>query len=152
MLICIIRATFDTIIYFIGVAVLIPFGPFVAWQIACSTLWEFLDKHTIRGIQGVEYFSGKVGPYFSELTRHPKIGLSACYWYIWLSLCQCLYHWVVMFHGVIPGVFTVSHLYNHWVLTLRQKLTRGDSPRIRETVITTGHTQMNWRRKKSLKV
>ena len=80
-----VPTTFDNIKYFIGVAILIPFGPFVAWQIACSTLWEFVDKHTIRAIQGVEYFSGKVGPYFSGLTRHPKDGF-VCLLLIYLAV------------------------------------------------------------------
>ena len=162
----------------LGLLILVPFGPFVAWQIFWCTLWEFADKKLIGGIGLVQRFSEKVGPTFSGMMRHPADGfvvllllwlgvvMPCAFFYelrrsmtegfsivrclafnllrigpmyanfMWVyvmchkeahclggslfkrGVCDKLFsrafnHWVGIFHGVVPGVFTISHLYNH---------------------------------------
>ncbi|GMH87473.1 hypothetical protein TrST_g13281 [Triparma strigata] len=161
-----------------GILILVPFGPFVAWQVFWCTVWEFVDKKSLNLIQLCAKASDVVGPKLKGLVRHPKDGfviillvylgvfMPALFFYeLNLSLTagfnykRCLAfnlfrigpmyanfmwvyvmchkeghaingsllkrgimdklfgsmfnHWVGMFHGVIPGVFTISHIHNH---------------------------------------
>jgi len=161
-----------------GILILVPFGPFVAWQVFWCTVWEYFDKKSLNLIQLCAKASDMVGPKLKGLVRHPKDGfviillvylgvfMPALFFYeLNLSLTagfnykRCLAfnlfrigpmyanfmwvyvmchkeghaingsllkrgimdklfgsmfnHWVGMFHGVIPGVFTISHIHNH---------------------------------------
>jgi hypothetical protein len=171
----------ETLTFLAGLAFLIPFGPFVAWQIFWCSLWEFVDKKTInlsndKGI--IARACDVINPHLARFTRHPKDGfviillvylgalMPAAFFYelhhaytFGFSIKRCLIfnlvrigpqyanfmwvyvmchkeghciggsllkrgilhnlfggtfnYWVGPFHGVVPGVFTVSHIHNH---------------------------------------
>jgi len=159
-----------------GVTVLVTFGPFIACQIACCTLWEWVDKRTINLIGFSTRLAEAVSPVTNHFVKSEKDGfmvlmlvlqgvlLPAWFFYelhlatihgvqwhrIFLynlgrigpmymnfMYCYTLCHkeahnfgnlfkqpynrvfkfvfnrWVGVFHGVLPGVFTISHVFNH---------------------------------------
>ena len=65
---------YEALTFFLGCVILLPFGPFVAWDIFWCTAWEFVDKKTLGLIQMCAKLSDYVSPRLSALTRHPKDG------------------------------------------------------------------------------
>ena len=171
----------EALTFVAGLCFLVPFGPFVVWQVFWCTIWELADKYTI----GLSHDKGiiarqveKINPFLARFTRNPKDGfvvmllfyLGAFFpalffhelyhaYTFGFSIKRCLAfnlfrigpqyanfmwvyvmchkeghciggsllkrgvmdtlfggafnYWVGMFHGVVPGVFTVSHIHNH---------------------------------------
>ena len=65
---------YEYLTLFLGGLILVPFGPFVAWQVFWCTVWELVDKKTLGFINMCSRLSDYAGPVFGKLTRHPKDG------------------------------------------------------------------------------
>jgi len=98
--------------WWIGYALLLPVGPYVALQIIMCSSWEWLDKHSLNGIKAAAWCSSKISPYFRRFVRHPADGFMMTT-LLWLGVCLPAYFFYELQHAMAHGfVWQRVLLYN----------------------------------------
>jgi len=116
---------YDNFNLFVGLVIIICFWPYLIVQMGLSTIWEWLDKHTINLIVFCKWMvNNYLSPFFGRFTRHPSDGFMIVYaiWlgvvipaYFFLELWNTRTNGFSMWNAVIFNLFRIGPIYMNFM-------------------------------------